>query len=60
MFEAAGFEVRLLEYFDGNGAFHLQDWHGEKGVIFRSKKYDSRNQGDEIVFASLIVDAIKL
>lgn len=37
MFEAAGFEVRLLEYFDGNGAFHLQDWHGEKGVIFRSK-----------------------
>ena len=59
MFEAAGFEVRLLEYFDENGAFHLQDWDGEKGVIFRSKKYDPRNQGDEIVFASLIVDAIK-
>ena len=59
MVETAGFEVRLLEYFDENGVFHLQEWDGENGVIFRSKKYDPRNQGDEIVFASLIVDAIK-
>ncbi|UZJ78553.1 class I SAM-dependent methyltransferase [Fictibacillus sp. KU28468] len=59
MFEAAGYTVRLLEYFDETGSFHLEDWNGDKGVIFRSKKYDPRNQGDKIVFASLIVDAIK-
>jgi predicted SAM-dependent methyltransferase len=59
MFESAGFTVRLLEYFDELGQFHINEWTGEKGVIFRSKKYDPRNQGDQIVFASLIVDAIK-
>lgn len=59
MFESAGFTVRLLEYFDEQGQFHINEWTGEKGVIFRSKKYDPRNQGDKIVFASLIIDAIK-
>ena len=60
MFEEAGYKVNLLEYFDEEGKFHLKDWAGENGVIFRSKQYDPRNQGDEIVFASLIVDAIKI
>lgn len=60
MFESAGFESRLLEYCDENGNFHQNDWEGKDGVIFRSKKYDPRNQGEKLVFPSLIIDAVKL
>ena len=60
MFEAAGFKVKLLEYFDEKGNFHQNRWNGADGVIFRSKKYDPRNQGEKKVFPSLIIDAIKL
>lgn len=59
MFEAAGFEVNLLEYCGEDGNFHAHDWDGKDGVIFRSKKFDPRNQGDKLAFPSLIVDAIK-
>lgn len=51
--------VKLLEYFDETGTPHVTDWDGEKGIIFRSKKYDPRNQGEQLQFASLIVDAVK-
>ncbi|WP_175074939.1 SAM-dependent methyltransferase [Terribacillus sp. AE2B 122] len=60
MFEAAGFKVKLLEYFDEEGHFHQNAWEGADGFIFRSKKYDPRNQGEKIVAPSLIIDAIKL
>lgn len=59
MFEYARFNVRLLEYCDENGSFHMNKWSGDDGVIFRSKKFDPRNQGNQIVFPSLIVDAVK-
>lgn len=59
MFEEAGFKVTLLEYCDEAGNFHFNDWHAEDGVIFRSKKFDPRNQGDKLLFPSLILDAIK-
>lgn len=59
MFEKAGYEVKLLEYFDEQGIFIQNDWDGNEGVIFRSKKYDPRNQGDKLIFPSLIVDAVK-
>ncbi|MCM3109586.1 SAM-dependent methyltransferase [Lederbergia lenta] len=59
MFKAAMFEINLLEYCDEDGKFHTNEWNGEDGVIFRSKKYDPRNQGDQLVFTSLIIDAIK-
>lgn len=59
MFVTAGYEVRLLEYCDEEGSFHLNDWNGSDGVIFRSKKFDPRNQGDKLIFPSLIVDALK-
>jgi predicted SAM-dependent methyltransferase len=58
MFEAAGFEVRLLEYCDEEGQFHQTDWKEQDGVIFRSKKIDPRNQ-EKLTFPSLILDAIK-
>lgn len=60
MFNVAGFDVKLLEYCDEDGVFHQNPWNGEEGVIFRSKKYDPRNQGEQLVFPSLIIDAIKL
>ncbi|MCU9613120.1 SAM-dependent methyltransferase [Caldibacillus lycopersici] len=59
MFESAGFEVEFLEYCDEEGDFHQNNWDGADGVIFRSKKFDPRNQGDNLVFPSLIIDAWK-
>jgi predicted SAM-dependent methyltransferase len=59
MFEEAGFNVTLLEYCDETGKFHSVEWDAEDGVIFRSKKFDPRNQGDKLLFPSLIIDAIK-
>ncbi|WP_339146175.1 MULTISPECIES: SAM-dependent methyltransferase [unclassified Sutcliffiella] len=59
MFETAGFEINLLEYCDEQGKFHYNEWNGADGVIFRSKKYDPRNQGEKPVFPSLILDAFK-
>ena len=59
MFNIAGFDVVLLEYCDERGNFYFIDWDANDGVIFRSKRYDSRNQGDQLGFPSLIVDAIK-
>lgn len=59
MFEEAGFKVTLLEYCDEYGNFHSSDWNAEDGVIFRSKKFDPRNQGEKLLFPSLIIDAIK-
>jgi len=59
LFESAGLEVELLEYCDEDGTFYQQDWDGADGVIFRSKKYDPRNQGNQLAFPSLIIDARK-
>lgn len=59
VFESAGYEVKLLEYCDEKGNFHQNYWDGVDGVIFRSKNYDPRNQGDQLVSPSLIIDAIK-
>ena len=59
MFEAAGFQVQLLEYCDENGDFHYTDWDENKGFIYRSKRFDHRNQDGELGFVSLIVDAVK-
>lgn len=59
MFKTAGYDVQILEYCDENGSFHCNEWDGKDGVIFRSKKFDPRNQGDKLVFPSLIADAIK-
>lgn len=59
MFEAAGFQVQLLEYCDENGDFHYDDWDENGGFIYRSKRFDHRNQDGELGFVSLIVDAIK-
>ncbi|UHA73678.1 class I SAM-dependent methyltransferase [Paenibacillus sp. 481] len=59
MFEEAGFDVKLLEYCDEQGRFHFHEWNPEEGFIYRSKRFDHRNQDGELGFVSLIVDAIK-
>lgn len=46
MFESAGYIVNLLEFCYENGDFYTTEWDGKDGVIFRSKKYDPRNQGE--------------
>lgn len=57
--ERAGFEVNLLEYWDETGKFHFVDWNNDGGLISRSRRYDERNQGGQLKYTSLIVDAIK-
>ena len=59
MFESAGFEVNLLEYFDEEGTFHIKDWHEEDGLINRSSKYDKRNIDGRLNYTSIIIDALK-
>lgn len=59
MFEEAGFHVSLLEYCDENGQFHSHDWDEKQGFIYRSKRFDHRNENGQLGFVSLIVDAKK-
>ncbi len=59
MFQNAGFTVSLLEYFVEKGDFHFQNWDENKGFIYRSMRYDHRNQNGKLGFVSLIVDAKK-
>ena len=58
-FEAAGFKVELYEYFDEQGVFHYNEWSPDKGKIFRSKRFDERNQDGELKYTSIILDAKK-
>ena len=59
MFEAAGFEIKLLEYFDQKGDFHFTDWDRSDGMIERSTRYDTRNWKNRQAYTSLIMDAKK-
>jgi predicted SAM-dependent methyltransferase len=59
IFAAAGFEVDLLEYCDERGRFHYHQWEVSKGKIYRSLRFDHRNQNGELNFVSLILDAVK-
>ena len=60
VFELAGFEVHRLEYFDEAGAFHLETWSPQDGLIRRSLKFDPRNTDGTINYISLIIDAKKV
>lgn len=59
LFESAGFQVVLLEYWDGNGSFHSIPMDGARGIIRRSSKNDPRNKNGDLRYTSLIVDAVK-
>lgn len=57
LFEDAGFEVSLLEYYDEAGEFHYNEWDPAGGKIHRSKRFDKRDAN--YVYTSLIIDAFK-
>ena len=59
VFASAGFVVDLLEYCDERGRFHYNHWNPEAGPIYRSLRSDHRNQGGQLGFVSLILDAHK-
>jgi predicted SAM-dependent methyltransferase len=59
LFERAGFEVRLYEYFDDAGKFHFNEWSPEDGMIHRSKRFDKRNRGGKLGYTSIVLDALK-
>ncbi|HET7300482.1 MAG TPA: hypothetical protein VFJ01_07485 [Oleiagrimonas sp.] len=59
VFEQAGFEVRLLEWCDDEGVFHATDWDARDGFVYRSLRFDHRNQHGQLRFVSLIIDATK-
>lgn len=60
MLKEAGFkQIEKLEYFDDEGNFHAKEWKIEDGFIKRSMKNDPRNWRGNIVYSSLIIDAIK-
>jgi predicted SAM-dependent methyltransferase len=56
---AAGFTVKLLEWWDEHGEFHWQDWSSADGHVERSRRFDARNRNGTLSYTSLIVDAIK-
>lgn len=59
VFESAGFEVALLEYFDERGEFHLTDWPSKTGMIRRSWRFDPRNRDGQLNYTSIVIDAVK-
>ncbi|MBM7839174.1 putative SAM-dependent methyltransferase [Alkalihalobacillus xiaoxiensis] len=44
---------------DEAGQFHAVSWKEADGFIYRSKRFDHRNQHGELGFVLLIVDAVK-
>ena len=59
LFRGAGFDVRLIEYFDQRGEFHTADWDVEKGLVRRTLLFDSRNQQQRYGYTSLFLDATR-
>lgn len=64
VFEAVGFSVTFLEWWDNSGNFNTVDWRIEDGPIYRSSLMDHRNEAYRNAqgppgFTSLILDAIR-
>ena len=59
VFESAGFQVELYEYFDESGNFHFCDWDPGDGMIARSRRFDTRNQDGKLNYTSIVIDARK-
>jgi predicted SAM-dependent methyltransferase len=59
LLKKAGFTIEFLEYFDESGEFHFQDWDRNAGMVWRSKRFDERNQKGKLNYTSVILDARK-
>ena len=59
VFQQAGFDVRLIEYFDDAGRFHTADWDVSEGLVRRTLLFDERNTRQQHGYTSLFLDATK-
>ena len=59
VFQNAGLQIKLLEYFDENQKFHSNEWLIEDGLMNRSLRFDKRNRNGKPIYTSIIMDAIK-
>jgi len=59
VFESAGFDVELLEYFDESREFHHKKWDPNAGLVRRSMRFDERNRDGNLTYTSIILDAWK-
>lgn len=59
LFRNAGFDVRLIEYFDESGEFRTAQWDVEKGLVRRTLLFDERNKDGQYGYTSIFIDAIK-
>jgi predicted SAM-dependent methyltransferase len=59
LLQSAGFEVKLLEWFDERGSFHCLGWEPGEGFVRRSTRFDERNRENPTAYTSIIVDALK-
>jgi predicted SAM-dependent methyltransferase len=59
LFENAGFKVQLLEHFDEAGKFHANEWDAADGLVRRSRRFDERNKNGQLIYTSIVLDAIK-
>jgi predicted SAM-dependent methyltransferase len=55
----SGFHVRKLEYWDEDANFVRNPWTSSDGHIKRSAQNDRRNRSGDLIYTSLIVDAVK-
>ena len=60
LFEQAGFQIELLEYFDEEQHFHANEWDTSDGMVHRSKQFDQRNLDGQLHYTSIILDARKV
>jgi predicted SAM-dependent methyltransferase len=54
-----GLDYCLLEYWDEDGRFVENKWKVVDGMIKRSRRYDERNDSNNIRYTSLIIDGIR-
>lgn len=60
LLEEAGFETKLLEWWDENHVFHSNPWNEIDGRVDRCLANDARNNDGKPHYTSLIVDAFKV
>ncbi len=59
VFRVCGFDLLLLEWWSEHGRFNTIPWDEHDGYVYRSARFDHRNQHGKLGFTSLILDAIK-
>ena len=59
VFTRAGFQVKLLEYWDEAGNFVAHPWDAADGHVKRSRQFDPRNRDGKLAMTSVIIDAVK-